>query len=51
MGIVVDTAYTHRARAAGLTESLLRQVIDALYAKVRRDPLLGPVFEGIIKDD
>jgi hemoglobin len=26
-------------------------VIDAFYAKVRRDPTLGPVFEGIIKDD
>ena len=51
MGIVVDTAYTHRARAAGLTEPLVCQVVDAFYAKVRRDPLLGPVFDGIIKDD
>jgi hemoglobin len=51
MGIVVDTAYTHRAVAAGLTEPLVRQVIDAFYVKVRRDPLLGPVFNGIIKDD
>ncbi len=51
MGIVVDTAYTHRARAAGLTEPLVRQVIDAFYAKVRPDPTLGPVFNGIIKDE
>jgi hemoglobin len=51
MGIVVDTAFSHRARAAGLTEPLVRQVIDAFYAKVRRDPSLGPVFEDIIQDD
>ena len=51
MGIVVDTAYTHRARAAGLTEPLVRQVIDAFYVKVRQDPILGPVFNGIIKDE
>jgi hemoglobin len=51
MGSIVDTAYTHRAVAAGLTETLVRQVIDAFYAKVRRDPTLGPVFDGIIKDD
>jgi hemoglobin len=51
MGIVLDTAFTHRARAAGLSEALVRQVIDAFYAKVRRDPDLGPVFDGIIQDD
>jgi hemoglobin len=51
VGIVVDTAFTHRARAAGLTEPLVRQVIDAFYAKVRQDPILAPVFNGIIKDD
>lgn len=47
---IVDTAYTHRARAAGLTEPLIRHVIDAFYAKVRRDAALGPVFDAIIKD-
>jgi hemoglobin len=51
MGIVVDSAYTHRARATGLTEALVRRVIDAFYAKVRQDPILAPVFNGIIKDD
>jgi hemoglobin len=51
MGVIIDTAYTHRARAAGLTEALVREVIDAFYVKVRRDPILGPVFDGIIKDD
>jgi hemoglobin len=51
MGIVVDTAYTHRAAAAGLTEPLVRQVIDAFYEKVRRDAALGPVFDGIIGND
>src|SRR5215213_5321400 len=51
MGVIIDTAYTHRARAAGLTEALVREVIDAFYAKVRRDPILGPVFDDIIQDD
>ena len=51
MGIVVDTAYTHRAAAAGLTEAMIRDIVDAFYAKVRRDATLGPVFDGIIKDD
>jgi hemoglobin len=51
MGIVVDTAYTHRAVAAGLTEQLIRRVVDAFYAKVRQDPILGPVFNDIIKDE
>ncbi len=45
----------HRLRASGsggrVTEPLVRRVIDAFYAKVRRDPALGPVFDGIIQDD
>jgi hemoglobin len=51
MGIVVDTTYAQRARAAGLTEPLVRQVVDAFYVKVRLDPTLGPVFDDIIQDD
>jgi hemoglobin len=51
MGTVVETAFTHRAQAAGLTEPLIRAVIDTFYEKVRRDPTLGPVFNGIIKDE
>ena len=37
-----------RAAAAGLTEPLLRKVIDAFYEKVRRDAALGPVFNEAI---
>jgi hemoglobin len=51
MGVIIDTAYTHRARAAGLSEALVREVIEAFYAKVRRDPILGPVFDDIIQDE
>ena len=51
MGVITDTAYTHRARAGGLTEALVGEVLEAFYARVRRDPVLAPVFEGIIKDD
>src|SRR5215203_5968505 len=34
-----------------LTEEDLAAVVDAFYAKVRRDPLLGPVFARAIPDD
>lgn len=36
------------AAVNGLDETLLRRVIDEFYARVRRDPQLGPVFENII---
>ena len=34
-----------------LTEDDLAAVVDAFYAKVRADPLLGPVFARAIPDD
>jgi hemoglobin len=37
--------------AAGLTEPLIRKVILSFYEKVRRDPLLGPIFEEAIGDE
>lgn len=33
-----------------LTEPALAAFLDAFYAKVRRDPLIGPVFAGKIPD-
>ena len=33
-----------------IDEALLRRLIDEFYARVRRDPELGPVFEAIIAD-
>lgn len=35
---------------ADLTEDDLQRVVDAFYAKVRQDALLGPVFNGAIED-
>jgi hemoglobin len=29
----------------------IAEVVDAFYVKARRDPLLGPVFAGVIGDD
>ena len=43
--------FQHRAAAVGLTEALVRRVIDAFYDKVRRDAVLGPVFAGAIVND
>ena len=32
----------------GLTEPLIRQVVEAFYAAARRDPVVGPVFNRVI---
>ena len=34
----------------GITEESLKALVDAFYAKVRLDPLIGPVFNGAIDD-
>jgi hemoglobin len=34
----------------GMSMPVVRSVIVAFYAKVRRDPVLGPVFENIVGD-
>jgi len=33
-----------------LTEKQLAEVVDAFYARVRRDPELGPIFNGAVED-
>jgi hemoglobin len=33
-----------------ITESSLKQLVDTFYARVRQDDLIGPVFNGAIKD-
>jgi hemoglobin len=32
--------------AAGVTEVMIRELVHAFYATVRRDPLLGPIFNA-----
>jgi hemoglobin len=34
----------------GVTEPMIRDMVFGFYAKVRRDPALGPIFEGAIGD-
>lgn len=34
-----------------ISEALVTRVLDDFYAKVRRDPILGPVFSTIIGED
>lgn len=34
----------------GISEESLGALVDAFYAKVRRDPLIGPVFDRAIDD-
>lgn len=36
--------------AAGVTEEMIASLIHAFYAKVRRDPALGPIFNTAIGD-
>ena len=35
----------------GLTEELIRKVVDHFYAAARRDPVIGPVFNRVIPDE
>lgn len=36
--------------AAGVTEAMIRTLVHAFYARVRRDALLGPIFNAAVKD-
>jgi len=36
--------------AVGIDEALVRSVVETFYAKVRRDPLLGPIFNEAVAD-
>jgi hemoglobin len=36
--------------AAGVTEAMIAELVRAFYAKVRRDPVIGPIFEREIGD-
>ncbi|MBV8522640.1 MAG: hypothetical protein JOY71_11045 [Acetobacteraceae bacterium] len=36
--------------AVGIDETLVRAVVEKFYAKVRRDPLLGPIFNEAVED-
>lgn len=35
---------------AGITEELVRAVVERFYARVRQDPVLGPIFEAAVAD-
>jgi hemoglobin len=35
---------------AGVTEEMIRDLVHAFYARVRRDPALGPVFNRVVQD-
>jgi hemoglobin len=37
--------------AAGITEEMIHQVVHGFYAKIRKDPALGPIFNRIIAED
>jgi hemoglobin len=36
--------------AAGVTEEMIQEMVHGFYAKIRRDPALGPVFNRVIGD-
>jgi hemoglobin len=38
-------------RSAEITEENIRRLVDAFYARVRVDPVLGPIFEHAIPGD
>lgn len=43
---MTEGAGVPHADAAGITEDLIRAVVDEFYRRARRDARLGPVFEG-----
>jgi len=47
----VAAAYQNDAAKVGISDADIRRLIPAFYANVRRDPVLGPVFDGIIGDN
>jgi hemoglobin len=49
METIVASGYQHNDDAS-ITVPIVRKVIVAFYAKVRLDPVLGPVFENIVGD-
>lgn len=42
---------TGRLIPDGLDEPLVRVVVDDFYAKARRDPVIGPIFNRVIPDE
>ena len=53
----ISDADQRRARAVaeiiartGIDEPMIERVVHGFYAKVRQDPLLGPVFDARIAD-
>jgi hemoglobin len=36
--------------SAGVTEDMIRQVVHAFYATVRKDPAIGPIFNRVIPE-
>lgn len=39
-----------RVASTGIDEAMIERLVRAFYARVRRDPLIGPVFEAAIDD-
>jgi hemoglobin len=35
----------------GITEAMIEAVVHGFYARIRRDPALGPIFNRVIADD
>ena len=34
----------------GITEEMIRELVHTFYARVRRDPLIGPIFNRVVDD-
>jgi len=48
---ISHSGYKQRPSRADITEPLLRELIFAFYEKVKKDPILGPVFMNIIGEN
>lgn len=39
------------APRAGITEEMIHQVVHGFYARVSKDPILSPIFNGVIQNE
>ena len=46
-----QAAIAENAAALEIDEALISRLVDTFYARVRRDPLLGPIFETALGED
>ncbi|MET0293924.1 MAG: group III truncated hemoglobin [Phenylobacterium sp.] len=48
--MAVDRTLLAPGQAVGITEDMIQALVRAFYARVRAEPVLGPIFDGAVDD-